>query len=105
MKCMDLSPCDSATMYFYDYNETIYFPPLFPLFRSLRFLPMREPRGLTGLTLGFATSPAGSDLVLVICLLVVFRFLTGGSSNFLISFTTSSFGRLRCDVLESACCV
>ena len=68
---------------------------------------MRAPRGLAGLTLtlGSAASPAGSDLALAICLSVVFRFLTGGSSDFLI-FTTSesSLRRLRSDVLEPACC-
>ena len=74
---------------------------------------MRAPSGLAGLTLtlGSAASPAaGSDLSLTICLFVVFRFLTGGSSDFLLFATSeSSLGRLRSDVLrsdflESPCC-
>ena len=108
--------CDGAEQrkffLYQDYNELYYLHPLFPVFRSLRFLPMRAPRGLAGLTLtlGSAASPAAgsgrSGLALALCLSVVFRFLTGGSSSFLTFATSeSSLRRLRSDVLELACCI
>ena len=99
------SPIEPARGFIYllrDLQYNYHFPPFFPLFRSLRFLPMRAPSGLATLALGSA-SPTGSDLALAICLsVVVRRFLASGSSDFLIS--ASSLRRLCSGVvLESVC--